>query len=107
MPEIIRHYGKEAFELNDNNIIVTLKFPFSITPVINQFTSLNQSQIKVLKAIINKPTITTNELVSVVGLQSSRINNILKELKNLNKIQRVGARRNGYWEVISNKQSVE
>lgn len=101
VPEIIRHYGKEAFEINDNNIIITLKFPFYIKPVINQFTSLNQSQIKVLKAIINKPSITTNELVNVIGLQSSRINEILKELKQLNKLKRVGARRNGFWEVTS------
>lgn len=100
VPEIIKHYGKEAFDIRDNFIIVTLKFPFLISKNSNDFSSLTTSQEKVFKAIINKPTITIDDLVKVVGLSTSSINVILKELKELNKIKRVGAKKNGYWEII-------
>lgn len=100
VPEIIKHYGKDAFEIKNNFIIVTLKFPFMISKTSNDFSSLSTSQIKVFKAIINKPTITTNDLAKATNLSTSSINNILKELKELNKIKRVGARKNGYWEII-------
>ena len=81
VPEIIKHYGKEAFNVSDNHIVVTLKFPFNIRTGENDYSSLNPSQIKVLNAIKNNPSITTKELVKVVGLQSSRIATLLKELK--------------------------
>ena len=97
VPEIIKHYGKEAFNVSDNHIIVTLKFPFSIRIGENDYSSLNSSQIKVLNAIKNNPSITTKELVKVVGLQTSRIATLLKELKELGKIERVGSNKNGYW----------
>ena len=97
VPEIIKHYGKEAFNVSDNHIVVTLKFPFNIRTGENDYSSLNPSQIKVLNAIKNNPSITTKELVKVVGLQTSRIAKLLKELKELGKIERVGSNKNGYW----------
>ncbi|MBQ9900368.1 MAG: putative DNA binding domain-containing protein [Acholeplasmatales bacterium] len=97
VPEIIKHYGKEAFNVSNNHIIVTLKFPFNIRIGENDYSSLNSSQIKVLNAIKNNPSITTKELVKVVGLQTSRIATLLKELKELGKIERVGSNKNGYW----------
>ena len=97
VPEIIKHYGKEAFNVSDNHIIITLKFPFNIRIGENDYSSLNSSQIKVLNAIKNNPSITTKELVKVVGLQTSRIATLLKELKELGKIERVGSNKNGYW----------
>ncbi len=36
----------------------------------------------------------------VVGLRQSRIATILKELKQLSKIKRVGTNKNGHWEVL-------
>lgn len=99
VPEIVKHYGREAFEITDNHIIVTLKFPFEIRTGENDFSGLNPSQETVLKAIINTPSITIAELVNVVGLQSSRISTIIKELKQLGKITRVGSNKNGYWKI--------
>ncbi len=61
---------------------------------------MNPSQKKVLIAISNQPTITTNELTKVVGLGISRINVLIKELKKLGKIKRIGSNKNGYWEII-------
>lgn len=98
--EIIKHYGKGAFDISDNHIVVRLNFPFELLHQGNDFSSLTQSQQKVLRAIITKPSITTNELVKVVGLATSRIATILKELKELKRIKRVGSNKTGYWEIL-------
>ena len=100
VPEIVKHYGREAFNITDNHIIVTLKFPFELSQKSIDYQTLNPSQKKVLIAISNQPTITTNELTKVVGLGISRINVLIKELKNLGKIKRIGSNKNGYWEII-------
>lgn len=98
--EIIKHYGKDAFNLSDNYINVVLKFPFMLTRGETSFSGLNPSQINVLKAIIGKPSITTNELCKVTNLGTSRISQLIKELKDLNKIKRIGSNKTGYWEII-------
>jgi predicted HTH transcriptional regulator len=36
----------------------------------------------------------------VVGLGTSRIAVIIKELKELNKIKRMGSNKTGYWEIL-------
>ena len=100
VPEIVKHYGKEAFNITDNHIVVTLKFPFELSKKQTDYQTLNPSQKKVLIAISNQPTITTNELTKVVGLGISRINVLIKELKKLGKIKRIGSNKNGYWEII-------
>ena len=45
-------------------------------------------------------SITTEEISKVVGLGTSRVAVILKELKELGIIERDGARKNGYWKVL-------
>ena len=100
VPEIVNHYGREAFNITDNHIIVTLKFPFEPSQKQIDYQTLNPSQKKVLIAISNQPTIKTNELTTIVGLGISRINVLIKELKTLGKLKRVGSNKNGYWEII-------
>lgn len=99
VPEIIKHYGKEAFNIRDNFIVVTLKFPFELNRnPINQ-DILTPSQKNVLRAISDHPTIKTNELTEVVGLGISMVNRIIKELKELGYVERVGSNKSGYWKV--------
>lgn len=99
VPEIIKHYGKEAFSLHDNYVNVTLKFPFLLARGETSYSGLNPSQINVLKAISTKPSIKTQELCEVTGLGTSRISQIIKELKELNRIKRIGSNKTGYWEI--------
>ena len=99
VPEIIKHYGKDAFTISENYINVTLKFPFPLTRGESDFSSLSKSEIKVLKAINDMPTITLTQLSKVTELGVSRISNIIKSLKLLGKIERVGSNKDGYWKV--------
>ncbi|MCQ2914198.1 MAG: putative DNA binding domain-containing protein [Alphaproteobacteria bacterium] len=102
VPEIVNKYGKEAFDITENHIIVTLRFPFEISSNSNQtnYDNLSKSQINTLKALISEPSCSANELSKIVGLGTTQINKILKELKQLNKIERVGSNKTGYWKVI-------
>lgn len=100
VPEIIKKYGREAFTINSSFLNVTLKFPFLLTRGQNDYSSLSPTQIKVLNAIKDKPSITISELSKVTNLGTSRITSVLKELKELNKITRVGSNKNGYWQVL-------
>lgn len=99
VPEIIKHYGKEAFDIKDNFIIVTLKFPFELNRNPVNYDDLTPSQIKVLKAISDHPTIKTNELTNVVDLKISMVNIVIRELKDLGYLERVGSNKSGYWKV--------
>ena len=78
---------------------VTLRFGFPLQNEGNRYSALNDSQAKVLRAIAMDPAITTKEISKVVHLSTSRVSLLLKELKQLNKITRVGARKNGHWVV--------
>ncbi len=99
VPEIIKHYGKEAFDITENHITVTFKFPFRIKVGESDYSSLNPSQRKVLSALKNEPTITTDGLVKIVKLQTARIAEIIRELKELGIIERIGSNKTGYWKV--------
>jgi len=99
VPEIIKYYGRDAFNITPNNITVTLKFPFMLTRGALDYSSLSATHIMVLTSINNKPSITISELSKVTKLGTSRITDILKDLKEMGKIVRHGANKNGYWEV--------
>lgn len=62
---------------------------------------LNFSQIKVLAEIRNNPNITKQQLMVKCNLGKTSIDNIIKILKNKGYIKRVGANKNGYWEVLT------
>lgn len=100
VPEIIKTYGKDAFNISENYINVIIKFPFLLTHGETDFTGLNPSQEKVLKSIITQPSITINELCKVTNLGTTRISQILNELKSLERIARVGSNKTGYWKIL-------
>jgi len=103
VPEIVKKYTKNAFKISENYITVTLQFPFELQNVVSNMSDLNKSQRKVLETIINDPSITTKKICKIVGLQSTRVSVILKELKQLNKLERKGSRKNGYWKITNDK----
>lgn len=100
VPTIVGKYGKEAFNISNNYIIVTLRFPFEMQKITTSYDGLSSSQKKILMAISNQPTILTNELVKVCELKISRVNQIIRELKDLGRLERVGSKKDGYWKVL-------
>ena len=113
IPTITNKYGKESIKVSENNIIVTIPFNRindasdkvgdkvgdNVGDKLNS-AWLNFSQIKVLAEIRNNPNITKPQLMVKCNLGKTSIDNIIKILKNKGYIKRVGANKNGYWEVL-------
>lgn len=98
VPLIVSKYGKKAFELFDNHIIV--KIPFAFNPSFNQLScDLSPSHKKLLTIINENPTLTLNELTKLSNIGRTRVNQIISDLKKANKIERAGNNRSGYWKV--------
>lgn len=97
---IVAKYGKEAFNIGDNYINVTI--PFAFVPSMRSIKSdgLLPSHKKVLDAIKIYPTAPIKVLSELTGLGTTRVSDIITELKELNKIQRIGGKKGGYWSIL-------
>ena len=71
-----------------------------ITKTLESQKSKEKSKEKILQAIANNPYITTAELSQLTGLSISGIEKNLRQLKEQNKIKRIGPDKGGHWEVI-------
>jgi len=96
---IVDKYGKEAFSISNSHITVTI--PFAFTPSMKQVdvNGLSPTQMKVLRAIKENPTFTMKELSTFCGLGTTRVGEIMKELKGIGKLERIGGKKGGYWQV--------
>ena len=104
IPLITNTYGRKTIKISNNSILVTIPYN-KINEVGNKVGNknseikLNLSQIKVLAEIRNKPNITIAELSKVCEISDTAVDKVLKVLKSLGIIQRIGANKNGYWQV--------
>lgn len=104
VPLIVSKYGKEAFDITDNFITVTL--PFNNKAIINNASikeakNLSNSQKKVLEFIKQNNHLPVVAMTSKLNLGQTTINKALHVLKNLNYIERIGSNKTGYWKVNS------
>ncbi len=104
VPKIVGRYGKDVIKIEKNRIIVTIPFEkiglndFSIE-YNKVYNKLNNSQKKIVDSMRNNPYITINQLVNITGLSEPGIKKNLKQLKDFGSIKRIGANKNGYWQV--------
>ena len=61
--------------------------------------ALNEEERRILKAIIEQPRMSQEELVEKTGYSRSKIQRKMKQLKNKGFIYRAGAKKNGAWVV--------
>ena len=75
--------------------------PFAFEPSMKQIdvNELTPIQSKVLMAIRENPLFTIKELALYCQLGTTRIRELIKELKEKGKIVRKEAKKGGYWEV--------
>lgn len=98
--KIIEVYGKDAFEITDSHITVTI--PFAFEPTMKQIIlyDLSPSEEIVLLAIKDNPLATKNELAALCNLGTTRISQITSQLKAKGKIKREGSKKGGYWKIL-------
>ena len=94
---IVARYGREAFQIGENFINVTIPFAFVPTMALAGQPNLLPRQSDVLETLANHPTFTLKQVAAMVGLGTTRVNEIIDELRSLGKLERVGGKRNGYW----------
>ncbi|MBQ6780357.1 MAG: Fic family protein [Treponema sp.] len=84
---------------SDEGAKIDAKITQKITVKITQKITVNQQ--KILEAIKQNPYATQEELSAIVGIAKLNINKNMKKLQEQNIIRRVGADKNGYWEITA------
>ena len=104
IPIIIEKYGRDAFEISDNHIIVTIPFDSevmkSINVGINVGINLNAMERKIIELILNDPTLTAEKLSIEINKTKRTAERYLKSLQEKGYIERSGSNKNGYWKVL-------
>lgn len=102
IPLIIDKYGKEAFYISDNTIIVTI--PINKTLLETQdndlYIKLKDIEKKVMLEIKENEKITMEMLSNKVGVSERYIEKIIKSLKEKRYLERIGSNKNGYWKIL-------
>lgn len=103
VPKIVSVYGREAFEITNSHIKVTL--PFAFEPNFSQSAneslfSLSDNEKNILGFIRINPSIKSDELAKITNLSVPRINQLIKSLKDKGIIERLGSNRSGSWKII-------
>ena len=106
VPVITQIYGKEAFEFRENSIVVTIPFEKITLNVgdkvgdkLTDRQNLNPTRRLILKEMRNNPNITQPQLIEIVGIGKTAIQNNISYLRENGYIERVGSNKKGYWKV--------
>lgn len=75
--------------------------PNTIEKIIETEKKVTVKQQKIINTIKENPYITQEELVNIVGITRKSIISNMKKLQESGLIKRIGADKNGYWEVIN------
>lgn len=100
VPLIVKNYGKNAFYISDNTIIVTIPLNKTLLENYNEYDDLNNSEANILKIIKNNPKSKTKDFMSLTNFSEPYINKIIHSLKAKLYISRIGAKKSGYWKVL-------
>ena len=108
VPQITKVYGREAFEFRENSIVVTIPFDKLNTNVGDKVADkvgdktkkLNLTRQRIMEEIRNNPNITQPQLMVIIGIGKTAIQNNIAFLKKNGYIERVGSNKNGYWRAI-------
>lgn len=109
VPKIVENYGESAFSFRENSIVVTI--PFTRTKFVgnkvgnkvgdkDRSHGLNQTRQRIVSEMRHNPNITKAQLVVILGISDTAVDNAIRFLRENNFIRRIGENKNGYWEVI-------
>lgn len=112
VPKITEKYGKDAFEFNENSIVVRIPFNWinvmggkvgnKLGDIEPARTNLNETQRKILEVIRNNPNVTKKQIQEKTGKGKTTIDNGIAFLKENGFIAHVGSNKAGFWRVFDN-----
>lgn len=104
VPKITEVYGKDAFTFRENSIVVTIPFTRireqQVGNDVGNKKPLNARRKKIIAEMRGNPNVTIAELHTMLGISETAVENNITFLKDNGYIERVGAKKNGYWKVL-------
>ena len=102
IPTIVKKYGSEVFEIEDNYIRCTIPFDEEVLEKkknenVGLNVGLNKTEKKVISLLIEDSEYTSDELAAKIGVTKRTIERAFISLQNKNIIERIGSKRDGSW----------
>ena len=104
-PLIVSKFGREAFEITDSSIKVTIpynwarKFDGSVDKPVDKLVDiLSETELKVFSAIKEHPKMAQPEIAALVGVGKTTVQNAIVKFKKMGILTRRGSNKTGYWE---------
>ena len=115
MRRILRTYNENSFSFTDNFMRTSFYFDekdvdrindrINGNDILNDTLNLSDKELVVFNEIKRNPSVRVPELIEYTDFSEPTINRALKTLRETGMIVRVGAKKNGHWELaISNLQ---
>ena len=108
-PLIVSNYGRKAFKINEDSIIVTIPYNWirSFKDLVDNAVDkladkLNKTELKILYAIKENPKMSQIGIAKITNTGKTTVQNTIVKLKHLSLIKRIGSNKTGYWQIIDN-----
>ena len=105
VPTIVCSYGREAFHITDNGMVVTI--PFSFEPdfararkAVEDVSDLDEDSRKVLRYLGSNPDAKLSDVAEETGIGLSSVKKIVSSLKSEGRLRNDGTNRNSRWVVL-------
>lgn len=114
IPMIVEKYGREAFDIHQNYINVTLPFNQAVLASMPQIGTddgtddkgirlnedLSDTEKKLILELITNPKYTYNQLASEIGISRRTVSRTVASLVEKKYIERIGNHKSGFWKII-------
>lgn len=105
VPTIVSNYGREAFNITDNGVVVTIPFAFEPDYVLARrensrvISGLDEASVKVLTYLEHHPKARLMEVSESTGMTLSSVKKVVSKLKTDGLLVNEGTNRNSVWVV--------
>jgi ATP-dependent DNA helicase RecG len=110
VPEVLKHYDKNVFDIEENYINVSIPYDAEVMASMHvtdagaengaENGADNNLEEKIIRELKTNSKITRKELSSKLQIGTTSVYRILNRLKEKKKIRRVGPDKGGHWEII-------
>ena len=84
-------------------VILNKKIDDKVDDKVDDKIRLTINQQKIINLIMENPYIIREEILKKVGISITSVSNNLKKLTEKGNIKRIGANKNGYWQILKKK----
>lgn len=108
IPTILKKYGRNAFEINDNYVKVIIPFnnqvlkkqSIGLNVGLNVGLNMTHSEEEVIKILSENPNSTAETISSELSLSKRTIERIFSTLQEKGILKRIGSRKTGEWRIL-------